>query len=94
MVEYVPESDAARSRRLLIRLLEADLELAFTFLRTAAIHAWIDADHSQSELSKAKMVLESIRRFQERAKDPVVWKMFQDRVSELQAIIEAFEQST
>ena len=58
------ESATARSERLLIKVLQADMELALTFLRTAAIEAGTDAEHGESALSKARTVLESIRRFQ------------------------------
>jgi hypothetical protein len=80
-----------RSERLLLGLLQADLELAFTFLQTAAIEAGTDAVHGESALSKARTVLEAIRRFQGRVKDPKVWVIFRDRANELQACIEAFE---
>ena len=86
------EPFATRSERLLLRLLQADFELAFTLLRTAAIEAGTNAGSGESTLSKARTVLESIRRFQGRTKTPESGG-FWDRASELQAYIEALEKS-
>ena len=73
--------------------LKVDLELAFTFLQTAAIDANDDTEHANLALSKAQAALDMIMTFQIRIEDPRTQQNIQRRSDELQKAIEAFKRS-
>jgi hypothetical protein len=91
----MPASDAlaawkARSQKVLIEFLEAELDLAFTFLQTAEIEAGINTGHSKMALENSRTALTSIRQFQGRITDADRWEKVHRRASELEAALNAF----
>jgi len=84
----------ARPQALLIDFLNADLDLAFTFLQTAAIEAGWDDTHARSAIEKAEAALRRVLLFQRRIKSPDVWATINERATNLQATLSDFNSST
>src|SRR3954452_8692505 len=59
----------AQTQLALVGVLSADLELAFTLLRTAKIGGLSDPDGSLAALNKAGMALQQVRRFAGRIRE-------------------------
>jgi len=75
----------------LIEFLNLDLDLSFTFLKTAQIEAGRDDVHCRPALEKAQEALLSIRRFQGRAEDPNDRQKIQVRANELEVALNVFK---
>jgi hypothetical protein len=86
------EALAERSQGLLIDFLFVDLDLAFTFLRTAKLKKSTDANHCEAALRKARAALDAVRHFQERITDESERHKIQARSDKLQADIDAFQE--
>jgi hypothetical protein len=71
----------------LIDFLNIDLDLAFTFLKTAKIEAQDDPARSQALIIKARTALESIRHFTGQIQDRTVWQELHTRANALEAAI-------
>jgi hypothetical protein len=82
------ESQHARSQKALIEFLQADLNVAFTILRTAELTS--SAEHRTSALEKVRRVLQAVRTFQGRIEDPELWTIIHRRTDELAATLESF----
>ena len=80
----------ARTQEALIAFFKADLDLAFTFLETARIEVGWDANHCNAAVAKARLVLDTVRRFQGRIANPCDWDLLQHRADQLEAAIDAF----
>jgi len=78
------------SQEELIRLLSTDIDLAFTFLKTAEIEADHDPAHSQSALEKAQRALESVRRFEPRIQSEGTSREIHSHANELEEAIQKF----
>jgi hypothetical protein len=81
----------ASAQALLIDFLSVDLDLAFTFLQTAAIEADSDPAHCRAAFQKAVVAFGSIRRFQEHIEDPKQRQQIRDRTDELKAAFHSFQ---
>jgi hypothetical protein len=81
----------ASTQTLLIDFLSVDLNLAFTFLQTAAIEADSDPAHCRAAFQKAVVAFGSIRRFQEQIEDPKQRQQIRDRIDKLKAALNSFQ---
>jgi len=88
-----PAEHRAPPAHILVTVLNSDLDLAFTFLQTAKIESWNDADHCKATLEKVRIALESIRGFQGRIEHVVERNKIHRRVNELEAALNAFPDS-
>src|SRR5690242_8891553 len=84
----------AGSQALLIDFLNAHLDLAFTFVQTAAIEAGWDDAHARSALEEAEAALRTVRLFQGRIKSPDVWATIDERTTNIEATLSVFNSST
>jgi len=75
----------ARSQHLIIDFLNADLDMAFTLLATVRNENGDKPDHYEEAFDKARIALESIRRFQGRIDDPEAWETVRNRAHQLEA---------
>jgi hypothetical protein len=91
-------SDQARGDSLIAQgqqavrdFLSADLELAFTMLKTAEIDAPTDPDHSRILLTTVEAALATVRSFEPRIINHEEWTAISARADELEAAIENFK---
>jgi hypothetical protein len=87
MPKREPDTFAAlktRTQETLIEFLDADLDLAFTFLEIARN----ETDHHEATIDKVRTALESIHRFQSRVEDPEARERIQNRAAKLEAELE------
>jgi hypothetical protein len=77
----------AQNQALLLDFLRADLDLAFTFLATAAIDTSADQGHARALLAKARTALGSIRLLTGRIEDGTAWREIHWRANELEAAL-------
>jgi hypothetical protein len=80
-----------RGQQATVKFLLADLNLAFTILKTAEIDAVSDPKDSQAALTKVQEALATIRRFDVRIDDEKARNAISARADELQAAIEKFQ---
>ena len=79
----------AQNQALLLDFLRADLDLAFTFLATAAIDTSADQGQARALLAKARTALGSIRLLTGRIEDRTAWREIHWRANELEAALES-----
>jgi hypothetical protein len=88
-----PFAEAAKSfsvsQALLIEFLSTDLDLAFTFLDLAQMYIQSDPDHFRGLMQKARRVLETVRKFEERIQDPRARQATRERGDSLEAAMAA-----
>jgi hypothetical protein len=80
------DSAKKQIQRALIQLLLTESDLAFTLLRTAAIESDIDPRQSQIALERARVALDSIRRFLMQVEDAAVRAEILASADELEAM--------
>ena len=80
----------AKSQTLLVEFLQADLDLAFTILRTAEIERGSDTRHCLAATEKVRAAISTVRRLQGRVEDSRTWTLIQNRADELQYALEKF----
>src|SRR4051794_3751676 len=78
----------SKSQSVLVGFLQADIEIAFTFLETAGIDASSDPDHAAQLIGEAGRALATVRLFMERVSDDAVRAAIESRANELAAAIE------
>jgi hypothetical protein len=78
------DSLSEQIQRALQDLLRTNSHLASTFLQTAAIDSDLDPGHSEIALEKARVALDTVRRFVMRIEDPVVRAEIHSRADELE----------
>ncbi len=90
--DYRDLSDAhwSRAQGALIDFLNADLDLAFTWLRTADIDARDDPRGSEFALAKVRAALSAIRRIEEHVDDVLARREIAARAAELETAIGTF----
>ncbi len=81
----------AKSQAALIEFLRADIELAFTFLRTAEIEAASDPEHCHAALAKARDAVDTIRRLEASFEDREIEATLRSKRDELEAALSAWE---
>jgi hypothetical protein len=84
----------ARSQKLLLEFLHADLDLAFTFVQTGSIEVGSDDSHAKAAFQKAAVALDTIRRFQGRVEDVAEWSKINDRAAQLETLLGQFRESS
>jgi hypothetical protein len=84
-----PQFEALRERAdlSLIAFLGAELDLGFTFARTARIEADIDQGGVERARELAEQALETVYQFQARIADPEKRREIQERAGELEKLI-------
>ena len=70
----------------LLSFLKADLELAFTFLETAALSPRLAVE----SVEKARRALEVVRHMEGRILDPKMWWEIHERADQLETAIQEF----
>jgi hypothetical protein len=80
----------SRAQGALIDFLNADLDLAFTWLRSAANDVRDDPKGYESTLAKARTALNAIRRIEGRVDDDMARREIGVRVAELETAIRSF----
>jgi hypothetical protein len=88
--DYRDYAHLSRAQGALIDFLNADLDLAFTWLRTADIDARDDPKGSELGLSKARAALNAIRRLEGRIDSVLVRREIDARADELETAIGRF----
>jgi hypothetical protein len=83
----------ARSQKALGEFLEIELDLAATFLQTAAIEAGSDPEHCNHAVDKARIALEAVRHFRKRIEDQAKHDKIRGRADELETVLDAFRKS-
>jgi hypothetical protein len=83
----------AQSQRALVQNLYAQLDLAFTLVRTAQIGLRSDPDGCLSAASKAGMALQQVRHFSARVRDRDDWARIQERADALEAALSSTKHS-
>jgi hypothetical protein len=86
-----PPKDWERAQGALIDFLNADLDLAFTWLRTAAIDARDDPKGCELPLAKVRAALNAIRRLEGRIDDVLARREIDARADELETAIGGFQ---
>ena len=76
-----------QTQALVIDFLNADLDLAFTFVESARVEAGSDDVHAKSLLEKAKAALKAVRHFQGRIEAPEAWTAINERAVKLEAAL-------
>lgn len=84
-------SQREQAQRFLIDLINADLDLTFTLLRTADKDRGRDPKSRALALSKARSVLDAIRRLEGSVTHESAWRKIQGRADELEAGLTNFE---
>lgn len=79
-----------KSQGLLIDFLNADLDLAFTWLRTAAIDVRDDPEGCKFAVAKVRAALDTIRRLEGRITGVMPRREIHARADELEAALNAF----
>jgi hypothetical protein len=82
----------AKNQVALIDFLSADLDVAFTMLKTAEIESQDDPDHCRAALTKVRAALDTIRRFERGIDDPQSRKTIHDRADELNGNSDRFSE--
>ena len=90
MPDYPPR-DWERAQGALIDFLNADLDLAFTWLRTAAIDARDDPKGCELALAKVRAALNAIRRLEGRIDGVLARREIDARADELETAIGGFQ---
>jgi hypothetical protein len=85
------ETQLANVERLLIEFLNADLDLSFTWLRTAEIDTSDDPPGAKLALSKATQALKGIRRLEGNISSFDFREQIHSRADLLEAAIKTFE---
>ena len=96
MAEDVPKQireGHARSQKALIEFLQADLNLAFTFLKTAAMESKVDPRHCRAVLEKTRSALGIICNLMGRVEDESERENIEGRVVKLEAALYEFRDS-
>jgi hypothetical protein len=75
-----------QSQQALIGFLEADLDIAFTFLEIANLKT-TDPDRSRSLREKANVAVEKIRQMNGRVQDPAIGQRIHARVNKLESAL-------
>ena len=83
----------AQTQVALVRVLSADLELAFTLLHTAKIGGMSDPDGSLAALNRAGMALQHVRRFAGRIRERDDAIRIRARADELESALTAIKHS-
>jgi hypothetical protein len=86
-----PPRDWERAQGALIDFLNADLDLAFTWLRTAAIDARDDPKGCELTLAKVRAALNAIRRLEGRIDGVLARREIDARADELETAIGGFQ---
>jgi hypothetical protein len=86
-----PPKDWERAQGALIDFLNADLDLAFTWLRTAAIDARDDPKGCELALTKVRAALNAIRRLEGRIDGVLARREIDARADELETAIGGFQ---
>jgi hypothetical protein len=84
-------SQREQAQRLLIDLINADLDLTFTLLRTADMDRGRDPKGRALALTKARSVLDAIRRLEASVTRESALRKIQGKVEELEAALTNFE---
>jgi hypothetical protein len=79
----------AQTQAALVRVLSADLELAFTLLHTAKIAGKTDPDGSLDALTRAGVALQQVRRLLRRVREPNDAIGIRSRADELESALAA-----
>ena len=91
MPDYTPrdlgDAQWARAQGALIDFLHADLDLAFTWLRTAAIDARDDPKGCELALAKVRAALDAIRGLERRIDSDLARREIDTRADELETAI-------
>ncbi|MEO8051813.1 MAG: hypothetical protein ABI833_15450 [Acidobacteriota bacterium] len=92
MSELPPAVDPlwARSQGALIDFIYADLDLAFTWLRTASIDVKDDPKGCELALSKTRAALSTARRFEKLITGTMAQREIHARADELEAALHSF----
>jgi len=80
----------ARAQGALIDFLHADLDLAFTWLRTAAIDVSADPKGYELAIAKIRVALDAIRGLEGRIDSDLARKEIEARADELETAVGAF----
>src|SRR5712671_3830323 len=82
----------AQAQQSLVGFLRADLELAFTMLRTAEIeHAAKNLEHMRASVAKVQEALSSVRRLAGRVEDHETSSEIAARANELETALAIFQ---
>jgi hypothetical protein len=94
VADYPPrdfgDAQWGRAQGALIDFLHADLDLAFTWLRTAAIDVRDDPEGCELALSKVRVALDAIRGLEGRIDSDLARKEIDARADELETAIGTF----
>ncbi len=90
--DFSRDAAHAKSQAALVEFVRVDIELAFTFLRTAEIEAASDPEHCQAALAKVRVAVDTIRRFEGQIEDGEMRATLQVRSDELEDALAAWEQ--
>ena len=90
MPDYLPREQWARAQGALIDFLHADLDLAFTWLKTAAIDVIDDPKGCELALAKVRAALGAIRRLKGSLESDLARTEIDARADELETAIGAF----
>jgi hypothetical protein len=88
--DYPPGEQWARAQGALIDFLHADLDLAFTWLRTAAIDVRDDPKGCELALAKVRAALDAIRGLEGRIDSDLARREIDTRADELEMAIGTF----
>jgi hypothetical protein len=85
------EAHWARAQGALIDFLNADLDLAFTWLKTAHIDIRDDPKGCEMALTKVRVALNGVRRLSKNVHSPVAVKEITSRADELETALSTFQ---
>lgn len=80
----------AQNQAALIQFLNADLDLAFTFLETAMIEAEFDLEEVPAVLERVRNALRTVRALTERIQDQTIGAQIHSRADEVEAALAKF----
>ena len=80
---------AERANQALVAFLRAELQLGFTYLRTARVEASIDSEGEKRARELATDALETIERFLPRITDPAIQEEFRKDARKLEGLVSA-----